>query len=135
MKTLSIILFALTVVYTAGCYYDDEVTLYPPSSNPIDTTGGGGCDTTNVTYLGTIGPLISQRCLPACHSAATNAASGGNINLESYNSLKLYATNGRLLGAVTHAPGYSQMPNDNTTLTSCQIAYFRTWVRQGSLNN
>lgn len=134
MKTLSIVVCALVIGFVTGCYYDNEATLYPPVSNPIDTTHST-CDTSNVTYATTIGPLIAQRCLPACHSAATNAASGGNVNLDGYSNVRLYAANGRLLGAVTHTPNFYAMPNDNTTLTSCQIAYFRTWIRSGYQNN
>jgi hypothetical protein len=136
MMKHSVILMVLALVFLASCYYDNEASLYPPSSNPVDTTGGGGgCDTSNVTYASTIAPLVSQRCLPACHSQTTFAASGGNVNLDGYNNIKIFAGNGRLLGAVTHSPGYVPMPNDNTTLTSCQVAYFRVWVRAGFANN
>lgn len=135
MKALTVLLFVFAVVFVAGCYYDNETTLYPVSQNSLDTTGNGNCDTTNVTYSGTIAPLIAQRCLPACHAAATSASNGGNINLETYSSLQAYAKNGRLLGAVTHARGFVSMPNDNTTLSSCQIADFVAWVRNGSQNN
>ncbi|MBS1902484.1 MAG: hypothetical protein JSS75_02115 [Bacteroidetes bacterium] len=135
MMKHSVILMVLALVFLASCYYDNEASLYPPSSNSIDTTGGGGCDTSNVTYAATIAPLVSQRCLPACHSATTFAASGGNVNLDGYNNIKIYAGNGRLLGATTHSQGYVPMPNDNTTLTSCQVAYFRVWIRAGFANN
>jgi hypothetical protein len=132
MMKRSIIPMVLALVFLGSCYYDNEADLYPPSSKPVDTTS---CDTTNVTYSATIGPLISQRCLPACHSATTYAAAGGNVNLDGYNNVKIFAGNGRLLGAVTHSQGYVPMPNDNSTLTACQVAYFRVWIRAGFANN
>ncbi|HNW53110.1 MAG TPA: hypothetical protein PKN21_02525, partial [Bacteroidales bacterium] len=61
IKTLGplalIIALALTL---GGCYYDNEEDLY---------LGSSGCDTTNVTYSGTVVPVFAGYC-NSCHSSS-----------------------------------------------------------------
>jgi mono/diheme cytochrome c family protein len=63
------------------------------------------------------------------------ASPSGNILLNNYANVKIQATNGRLVGAVSHAAGYSAMPKNANKLTECQIAQIRKWVNAGALNN
>jgi mono/diheme cytochrome c family protein len=90
----------------------------------------GGCDSTNVTYAAVINPIIQSNC-SGCHNA--NLASGG-YNFSTHSGLAIPAQNGRLVGAVSHAPGYHPMPQGGK-LNNCQIAQIKRWVALGALNN
>jgi hypothetical protein len=76
-------------------------------------------------------PVFQGRCF-GCH--ASNVASGG-VDLEDYNSLKLVADSGNLLGAIKHDSGYEAMPKNDNKLDPCQIETIRIWILEGSLNN
>jgi uncharacterized membrane protein len=89
------------------------------------------CDTTQFKYSANISPIINTYCT-GCH--AGTAPSGG-IDLSTYNNVKIQATNGRLVGAVTQAAGYSPMPKDAPKLIECQLIQIRKWVAAGALNN
>ena len=136
MKYFKPILFATVCVFAAGCYYDSEQSLYPNTTN--NNNNNTTCDTTNVTYSATIVPILtsggSSSCY-SCHAADTYVSLGGNIELDGYANLKIYASNGRLLGAMTHTSGYSSMPKNLPQLSSCDIAKVRVWVRSGIANN
>jgi len=43
--------------------------------------------------------------------------------------------NGKLLGAVTHASGYSPMPKNQAQLSDCNIQKITNWINKGALNN
>ncbi len=89
------------------------------------------CDTTQFKYSANIAPILSTYCT-GCH--AGTAPSGG-IDLSNYTNVKAQATNGRLVGAVTQAAGYSPMPKDAAKLSECQLVQIRKWVAAGALNN
>ncbi len=107
----------------SGCYYDSTEYLYPAQA----TT----CDTTNITYSGTINPIIIDKC-NSCHSIAGPL---GNTTTEGYSNLKKLADNGKLYGSVSHSKGYVAMPNDGSNLSACQILYIKLWVNAGAPNN
>jgi mono/diheme cytochrome c family protein len=112
----------------AGCYYDKEEELYP---NQPDN-----CDTTNVTYSGTIYPMINSNC-GSCH---TGSAPQGNIHLEDYPTISAAAAipagqPGSLYGAASHDPGNSPMPKNGTQLSDCKIAQIRKWINDGTPDN
>jgi hypothetical protein len=92
---------------------------------------GTSCDSSQFKYGANIAPLLSTYCL-GCHSGATPS---GGINLSTYTGVRTVAISGRLVGAVSHAPGYSPMPKNAGKLSDCQIAQIRKWVNAGSLNN
>jgi hypothetical protein len=110
----------------SGCYYDSEEFLYP-EINPQ-------CDTTNVTYSGSVQSVLLSYCL-SCHSNTTASALGGNIKLEDYSDVKGLADNGRLVGAIQHDPGYSAMPKGENKLNDCTVSTFRIWIANGAPNN
>jgi cytochrome c553 len=97
-----------------------------------NTTGCGvACDSNQFRFATNINPLIQTYCV-GCHGGATPSA---GINFENYTGVRLQALNGRLYGAITHAPGYSAMPQNASKLSDCQIAQVRKWIAAGSLNN
>jgi len=111
----------------AGCYYDNEEELYP---NVPD------CDTTNVTYSGTIWPIISSNCT-SCHSGS---APQGNRHLDDYASISAAALvpagqPGSLYGAISHHPDNSPMPKNGTKLSDCKIAQVKAWIDAGVPDN
>lgn len=89
------------------------------------------CDTLNVTYSGTIVPIIQQRC-QGCHSGATPQ---GGLNLTSWSVLNSLAADGRLEGSITHDPTGIPMPPSGPMLSDCRIAQFMQWIEDGAPNN
>lgn len=90
-----------------------------------------GCDTLNVTYSGTIVPLVQQRC-QGCHSGATPQ---GGLNLTSWSVLNALANDGRLAASVDHAPGAIPMPPSGPRLPDCNVRQFMIWIDAGAPNN
>ncbi len=120
MRILKIFSFCL-LCSTIGCYYDVEEELYPTT----------GCSTDDMSYQNDILPLIDTNCYQ-CHDAANNF---GGITLEGYDALKTYADNGQLVGVISHAAGFSPMPQGDPKLLDCEIEKIEAWISQGTLNN
>jgi uncharacterized membrane protein len=117
-------LLLISMVTFSGCYYDNEEYLY----------GNTPCDITAVTYSVTVSTILATSCYN-CHGAATGNANGGGIILDSYTKLKPYVTNGKLMGSINHAGGYSAMPKGATKLNSCDIQKIQAWITAGALEN
>src|SRR5512139_1891997 len=79
------------LVWITSCVSNNEEELYPDEP----------CDTTMVTYSGTIAPIINQNCL-ACHGAISPSS---GIPLEGYENLKQMVDEGRLVGALRREDG------------------------------
>jgi len=125
-KHKSRILFILFIAFAgwtlSSCYYDNVEELYP---NPPT------CDTTNITYSGTVAPVMAAYC-NSCHS--TTSASGGIIT-DNYNDLKSAVDGGRFWGAINHEPGYSSMPQGGEKLNECTLTKIDIWILDGAPNN
>ncbi|MCK4663622.1 MAG: hypothetical protein KAT68_12200 [Bacteroidales bacterium] len=120
---IGLIIFLL--IFSTACYYDNEEDLYPVSLNT--------CDTINVTYNGTIVPLLNNHCL-SCHSNILAPSLGGNIPLENYNDVKETAIEGSLYGSISYNPDYSSMPIDYK-LDECTIKKVKIWIENGAKND
>jgi hypothetical protein len=105
----------------AACYYDNEEALYPAYSN--------SCDTTIVTFSGTIVPMLDNNCY-SCHSNSTSSF-GGNIRLEGI--ANVIANSGKIITSIRQT-GAKPMP-PNGKIKACSIAQFDIWVKNGMLNN
>ncbi len=114
----------LTAVLLYGCYYDSEEALYPR----LDS----GCDTTNVTFAGSVVPILAASCY-GCHSNANAPVFGENIRLEAY--ADVIANLDRLHGAITWQDGYTRMPKDAAQLDACAIRTIEIWIAQGAPQN
>ena len=114
------LIVALLLLLLVSCTYNKEELLYNNS-----------CDTSNVKYSVQIVNTLSANCL-GCH---TGASAPGGIMLDTYTDVRTVAMSGRLLGAITHSPGYRAMPDFAPKLSECRIAEIRTWIRNGMLNN
>lgn len=89
------------------------------------------CDSAQFKFGANITPILSTYCL-GCHSGASPSA---GIDLGTYTNVKNMALSGRLVAAVSHAPGYAAMPKNASKLSDCQIAQIRKWVDAGAPNN
>jgi hypothetical protein len=89
------------------------------------------CDSVNVTFSGTIWPVIQSSCT-GCHSGTSP---GGSIRLENYNQVKSAAQSGLLLGTITWASGFKAMPQGGNKLSECKIAQVKKWINDGMPNN
>jgi hypothetical protein len=88
------------------------------------------CDTAAFTYTA-VKKIIDANCIN-CHSGPSPS---GGLNYSTHAGLKAVADNGRLLGAVNHAPGFTPMPMGNPKLVDCNITQIRKWVLAGAPNN
>ncbi|WP_222940383.1 hypothetical protein [Hymenobacter sp. BT491] len=84
-----------------------------------------------VSYSLSISPLLDRNCR-TCHNPTLLT---GGVNLEDFAELKRRAGTGQLIGVVSHAPGFAQMPKDGAKLSECDIELLRKWVDAGALNN
>jgi|WetSurMetagenome_2_1015567.scaffolds.fasta_scaffold171077_2 hypothetical protein len=112
---------AVILFLISSCYYDNMEALYPLYN--------ATCDTTNVTYSGTIQPILNDNCL-SCHS---NPSTGGNIVLTTYD--QVVSNSSRITGAIKHQNSFSAMPKNAAMLKSCSINQWDIWVRKGMLND
>jgi hypothetical protein len=113
-----------TSLLFAACYNDKADKLYPAPAT---------CDTTNVTYAATVSPVMATNCaLSGCHNTAT---SSGGVALDNYTGVKNATSGGRLVGTISHATGFVQMPKNMAKLDDCTIAKISAWVNKGALNN
>ena len=123
-----IFLPVILLVLLGSCTYNNEQDLYPPGSE--------NCDTTNVTYSGTIFPIINANCI-MCHSGSEPQ---GILLLDNYTTISAAAQippgqYGSLYGAITHNPGNSAMPKNGTQLSDCKILQIKLWIDAGAPNN
>lgn len=127
MKKLFYLSGFVLFLVTSSCYYDSEEYLF-------GVPGGNCADTTVVTYAGGVQPILSQYCY-SCHSNASAASMGGSVKLQDYADVKTVASNGKLLGTVSHASGFSPMPKGGNKMNNCYIVVIKKWIAAGALNN
>ena len=89
------------------------------------------CDSTSFTYSADIAPIMSTFC-NGCHGG--NSPSDGIIT-SSWASLQAIVNDGRLLGSIQHASGFSPMPKGSAMMNICNITKIRKWIQAGALNN
>ena len=124
MKPSLLLLASVITVIIVSCYYDSEEALYPSLN--------AACDTANVTFSGTVIPILTNSCF-GCHSNSTASLYGTNIRLENYADLKANAV--AVQGSINFTGTYSHMPKNGAKLKSCSLRQFDIWVSQGMLNN
>ena len=117
-----LLITTVLLILISGCYYDSEEELYPSTE----------CNTDDVTYSGTVVPILEENCYESCHS---KSASTSGITLEGYDNIIPYVNSGQLLGAIKHNPGFSQMPEGAPMLMDCTIAKIEQWIQEGAPDN
>ena len=118
---LKLVFTFVIIIILKSCVYNIEEELYPD----VD------CNTSNVKYSTSVVPILTDNCY-VCHAEAANV---GGVNFESHEKLKIYVDNGSLLGAITHSPNYSAMPQGSGQLDNCLIETIKEWIESGALNN
>jgi len=96
-----------------------------------NTTNCSGCDTTIFTYSGAVQSIMQDNCV-ACHSGTLQ---NGGVDLSNYTGVHAVAINGKLIGTVTHAAGFSAMPQGANKLSDCNITQIQKWIDAGAQNN
>ncbi len=126
MKIIISFIIGLVVVgCIPSCYYDNEELLYKNTNTPcIDSVGV-------VSYSQKVVPILQQNCY-TCHNSSFPS---GNVLMGTHITDKIIAQNGRLMGTIKHAVGFSIMPKGMPKLSNCQIATINKWVVGGMLNN
>jgi len=121
-----ILAISFGLLFLNSCKHTPEVVI-PDDGNgnnpepPIDTLL---CDSSNVTYPGTVVPILNTYCI-SCHSAPTPA---GALDFNDYGDVAFIAESGQLLGSINHDEGYSPMPEGGDKLSNCEIALVEIWV-------
>ena len=118
LQALIASLFIL-VIMTPACSSDSEDEVAPD------------CDLENVTYSGTIAPIMAASC-NGCHSGASPSA---GIITDNYEDLRVIALSGQLLGSVNHEQGFSPMPQGQPQLGECPREQIATWVNDDAPEN
>jgi hypothetical protein len=119
LHTLILIKLCILCVVVSGCFYDNEVELYP---------GTGSCDTLDISFSEVISPLIQANCnISGCH------VSGGTGNgiFENYDQIRVKVDNGSLENRVVIL---RDMP-PGASLNECQISQFQSWLDAGAPDN
>ena len=119
-----LIITLLAAVIAGSCYYDSEEYLYPQISS--------GCDTTAVTFSGTILPMLQNHCM-TCHSNNAAPSFGGNIKLENYADVS--SQSATVLSAIRQDGSVPPMPLGGAKLNDCLIGQFAIWVNDGTPQN
>jgi hypothetical protein len=119
MSRLIKLLFAVVATtLLSGCYYDVEQELY--SSN---------CDTSGVTYSGTVVPMLQANGCLGCHTAPATA--GNNIVLDNQASIASLVQQNRFISGADRMPPSPSPP----ALTDCNMDKLRAWANAGAPNN
>jgi hypothetical protein len=122
MKWIVLTGMVMLSFFESGCYYDKEEELYP----------NGNCDTAHVTYTTVIASLINNYGCLGCHYGP---APSGGFSLQGYQNVKAKVTDGRLYGAISHAAGFSPMPQGAINMSSCDINKVKAWIDAGAPEN
>lgn len=101
------------------------------AQNTTNCGNSSGCDISLFKYNADIKPILATNCT-GCHGGT---APSGGINLTVYEVVKNVGLSGRLVGAITHAPGFQPMPRNANKLSDCKITQIKNWVSAGAQNN
>jgi len=126
LKNYSFGLFVIMVfVFIYSCKHDPDEIIVPDPGNgnppPFDTIA---CDSSNVTYPGTVFPILNAYCI-SCHGGPTPQ---GGLDFTNYSQLSYVAENGSLIGSILHLPPYSPMPQNGPALTDCETSIIQKWI-------
>ena len=107
------------------------VVIMPACSSDSEDEIAPDCDLENVTYSGTIAPIMAASC-NGCHSGASPSA---GIITANYEGLRVIALTGQLAGSVNHEEGSVPMPPGQPQLDECPREQIAAWVNDGAPEN
>ncbi|GCD76699.1 hypothetical protein JCM31826_01810 [Thermaurantimonas aggregans] len=99
--------------------------------NVVGCASNAACDTSSVSFARDVQPILNDFCV-SCHTAG---APSGGVVLNTYNGVKTVADNGKLIGSISHTPGFSAMPPSGIKLDECKLNTIKAWVNSGAPNN
>ncbi|MCZ2471456.1 hypothetical protein G9H62_01270 [Aquirufa ecclesiirivi] len=129
MKYQFLVITIVTSVMVA-CLSDKNSPLPATEAGTGNNTGvelpnsTASCDTNTITFDKSVWPILQFNCT-SCHSGAIIS---GGVDLSTYDKIVPYIKNGKLYGSMTHASGYSPMPNATTTLSKCDVTTIKKWI-------
>ncbi len=99
----------------------------------LNLTCDADCDTTSVTFSGSVMPIISLKC-QGCHSGTSPQ---GGVSLTNYTQVKATVTDGSLWGSLVHATGFTAMPypSGSSKLPECDLRKVKIWINKGAPND
>jgi hypothetical protein len=109
----------------------DMISLWILQGAKNTTCQNSDCDTSNVTFVGTILPITDTYC-KGCHSGTHPS---GGISLTDYATIKNSVESQRFMGAIEQLTGYSPMPQGGNKLSDCAIRQLKIWINNGMPNN
>lgn len=89
------------------------------------------CKTDNMSFSQDVQPILGPHC-GGCHGSSNPS---GGITLTTHAGTLGPAASGQLVGAISHSPGFSAMPQGGSKLSDCQISTIQAWIDQGSKDN
>jgi uncharacterized membrane protein len=119
--TLSILFIALLA--PTGCYYDNEEDLYGNTTVP--------CDTANMRFSVEIKSILETKCYK-CHEGASPSS---GIAFDTYDALKDYVTDGKLVDRTTDASAPMPPLSEGGLMPKCDQQKIQAWVNAGAPNN
>lgn len=117
-----LIILPILLMGAISCSKSNEADLQDQNPKPT-------CDTVHMTYVADVEPILKKNCY-SCHGAGASQPDG--VILEGYDHVKKEVDNGRLIGAITHAAGYTPMPYNLPQLSACDINKIKDWVNRGA---
>lgn len=119
-------LFLFSALFFVSCKHDTEMIKNEPTDCDPDTT--------NVTYVKDIAPLMITDCgsNSSCHRQDN---SDSEISLVSYDDLTAVAATGQLLSSVIHDGNAEPMPYGGVKMSDCKINKIKAWINQGLKEN
>src|SRR6187200_1068273 len=96
-RTFWVMLLIAGIIIMSACSKENEQDL-----------ADAFCDTLNISFSGFVQPLMNSYCV-GCHNSNNMS---GNQDLSSYEGVVAASLNNKLMGAITHTPGYPFMPKD-----------------------
>jgi len=96
-----------------------------------DDEGDEVCETANLTYNNDIAAIINTNCaLSGCHNA--DAALAGTLPMTNFTETTGGALFNRIVGAINHETGFSEMPRNADQLDQCLIDQIEAWIDNGA---
>lgn len=90
------------------------------------------CDTTEISsFENDIYPIIYYNCV-SCH---WDQSLSGSVCLTSYENIKAYALNGKLVNSITGQNDVEPMPYASSPIPQCDIDLITNWVNNGAPQN
>ena len=89
------------------------------------------CDTTAVTYSGSLVPLLTTGCV-TCHSGTSP---DGGVDLTTHANVTGAVSYSNLMASIRQESGAAAMPPAGSALNDCEVRLFEIWIQEGMPNN